>query len=283
MNEENTQEEVVTAKKKRGPKTEDSSKLGLVDGIEYFYKEDGRRIDWYKMLKTYFKEHIIFNEKEFPKGTDFTKLNIEDFPDNKLLVKLRGWEELADLRGYISIDYQAYAATRGFVSLKCTIEWEPNFETKGLVKKVSENADAHPDTLKGLAANFPTAIAGNRAFGRAVRKFLKIPILSQDEIDKNGNSLVEAEESNVVSSSQGVKDLAGTLTEAMKKCGVTFEQVKASYIKKGSAEDATPEKVVMKTKAENWESITDILSSPNDTIQVIGDINAFLERNSAKK
>lgn len=250
---------------------------GLVKGVEYFFKDNNRRVDWRKMARVHFKEYIVPNKAAFPKDTDFSQIDVDDLPDEKILIKLGGWEAIADLRGFESIDYDAFSANRDFVSLKCTIVWSGNFETNFKEKVCSGTADTHPDTLKSFAVNFPTAICENRSFGRAVRKFLRIPILSQDELDKEGKAIPENEESPSVSGGISPKS---ALVSTMARGNVTFEQIKRAYIKEGSKEDSTPEQIAWKEKAENW---TDESSpAPMDIFVIIKRLNDRIKAKEQK-
>jgi hypothetical protein len=128
--------------------------------------------------------------------------------------------------------------TNDYVVAVCTIDWIPNYENQGCngISPVTFSAigDAHERNTSGFGKNYLGPIAENRAFVRAVRNFLKINIVSQEEIGGPNQN-------------EGGDDLALTkLRETMTEFGVTFDLVKKKLIE---------QKV---EGAENFTSIEDV-------------------------
>jgi hypothetical protein len=147
--------------------------FGLIEGVEYPFKSDGR-VDWRKMIEP---QYIVINT-ERTLEQDITKV-----PEEALLVLLQGYRNLATLRGFSSVKHSLLPSSHAeFVAVETCITWIPNYETDGLAVSFSACADAHLNNTKSLGQNFLTSIAENRGFVRAVRGFLNIPVLGKDEL-----------------------------------------------------------------------------------------------------
>lgn len=206
-----------------------NSEHGLREGVNYIFKEPVSEgglafVDWRKMIGD---EHIFLNREKFlNKSTpvDVDQLSKEDLEtlkkkakDEDLIIKLQGYKELAQLRGYSEVKYDIVTATPDFVSVNCSISWLPNYET-GCEVIEDGAADAHAGNCSAqFGANYLTAIASNRAFGRAVRNFLKIDIVTQDEI-----AFEKPEEMETVSN----VGPASMIADILKKKGVEFSTFK---------------------------------------------------------
>ncbi len=175
---------------------------GLVEGVTYPRRSDGR-IDWVKMIKP---EHIVFNSKldaqlEKAYGDNSRNLNYGDLiaagkevDPRHVLVLLMGFVELARLRGYTRAQPRiahvcSYPVEAAICSCECTIDWIPNEEDPDGFASYG-TADATMDNTGGWG--YLSAMAGNRAFVRAVRQGLAIPILGFDEIAKKDTTIPEA-------------------------------------------------------------------------------------------
>jgi hypothetical protein len=197
---------------------------GLRYGVDYAFSEDGR-IDWRKMIDN---KHISLNREKFLKKSepiDLDSLSKEELDDLKskardedLIIKLWGYRELAELRGFSNVSERVVSSGPDFACVECTITWLPNIETGFREVSFSASADAHiGNCSKDFGANYLTTIASNRAFARAVRNFLRIFIVSQDEI-----SFEKPEE---ITTSVGVKP-SSILEERLEKMNLTFEDFK---------------------------------------------------------
>lgn len=208
------------------------NQYGLLENnnINYVYNEDGT-INWRKMVKT---EHLVPNRQK-TQETDVSKLQ-----DKDLLILLGGIKELAQIRGYTSVEYKVVAASETYFATSCKITWLPNYETGGKEVVFESLADATSNNTKSFARFFLAAIAENRAFVRCVRNFLKINIVSQEEL---GDAKL-LDDSNVVA--ENPTSPQTLLEKTMKDKGITFETLKKKLIK---------EKF---DGAENFNVITDI-------------------------
>ncbi|MAF25320.1 hypothetical protein CL634_07060 [bacterium] len=187
---------------------------GLIDGVDYIFNEDGM-IDWRAMVRA---DHLVPN-RDRTSETDVTSLK-----DNELIILLGGIKELAQIRGYTDLTYDVHSPSSDYVVATCSIKWIPNYETEGREVTFSAIGDASPNNTKSFAKYFLGPIAENRAFVRCVRNFLKINIVSQEEL---GNAKMSEPPTEAISSPQKI------LGEIMKDKGVSFEAVK----KKLSKED----------------------------------------------
>lgn len=216
----------------RKPKNEEVSNfsiagfnsMGLREGVEYVFTENGK-INWREMID---KKHISLNRERFLKKTEPIDLDTlskeeqealkEKARDEDLIIKLWGYRELAELRGFSKVEEEIITSNPEFCCVKCTITWLPNIESGMQEVSFSASADAHVGNCsRDFGANYLTTIASNRAFARAVRNYLRIFIVSQDEI-----SFEKPEE---ISTSVGVKP-SSILEERLEKMGISFEEFK---------------------------------------------------------
>lgn len=154
------------------------NQLGLKLNTRYFLTENGL-IDWYRMIDPQF---IVINKARFTKRGQEVPIDPELVAPEDKLVKLAAFKELAQLRGYTSVDFNALCVQPTFVSIKCTICWTPNFETGYKEVCFSATADAAKSNTNGFGSFHLTSIAENRAFSRAVRNFLRIHVASDTEV-----------------------------------------------------------------------------------------------------
>jgi hypothetical protein len=207
---------------------------GLVTNIEYKYADDGT-VDWKKMVKA---EFLVPNKDKFPAGTDFSSIDVTQVDDSQLLILLGGIKDIACIRGFTMVDYDVITARQDYVAVKCNISWMPNYETSMEPVKFSALADAHFENTSGFGNKFLMAIAENRAFIRAVRNFLRINIVGQDEIDsKKKNEIIEESQPT---------NPANVLNKVMCEVGLTFEIIKNKLLEENDQE------------AVSWNSISDI-------------------------
>ena len=203
---------------------------GYVKGITYPRRQDGR-IDWVKLIKP---EYIVFNSKLDAKlekiyGKRAADLNYgeliaagSEVDPKHVLVLLMGFIELADLRGYRAAIPRIAHCDQSICSIECTIEWLPNAEEPD--GKISYGtADATMDNTNGWG--YLSAMAGNRAFVRAVRQGLRIPILGADEIAKKDEVIVPESVAASQTSSDAITP-QGTLQRNAEAAKLTFDSVK---------------------------------------------------------
>ena len=223
---------------------------GLLECVEYTFNPDNT-INWRSMIN---KEYLVPNRDAFKnqKDVNLKEIDISVLPDNQLLILLAGIKELAQIRGYLNVNYDVMQAQPDYVAVKCTINWAPNYETNMQPVSFSALADAHLDNTKDFAKNFLMAIAENRAFIRTVRSFLKINIVGNDEIGKTTHVDTEIEPNTLVTQPVAL------LEKTMEEHNLSFSQVKERAVQKKME------------NAESWQSIKDI--SPLSMFTIISGI-----------
>lgn len=208
------------------------NEFGLIDNglINYVYNSEGM-IDWRKMINP---KYLVPNKQNFEKSGRPIPKSIEGLEDKDLLILLPGIKELAQIRGFNSVEYQIETPAADYIAASCKISWIPNFETENREVVFSAIGDASPFNTTNFAKVFLGPTAENRAFVRCVRNFLKISVCAQEEMSPSpSDQIIEDTSSNI-------------LEELMKKHGITFQKVKEKLIE---------EKF---DKSESFESISDI-------------------------
>ena len=166
---------------------------GLIDGVEYVYLENGR-INWLKMIP---EEYLYINqdpkriariEKQLSKPISEVQKN--EVRDTDLVITLQGLRYLLDLRGYkqskIKLDY----ASPEYAAASCEIAFLPNLE-ENFEQVFTACACAHKNNTKSFYQGYLVEAASNRALCRAVRQFLKINIVSNEELGAEKDSAPE--------------------------------------------------------------------------------------------
>jgi hypothetical protein len=207
---------------------------GLLECVDYIFNQDNT-INWRAMIN---REYLVPNRDAFKNQKDINlkEIDISTLADNQLLILLAGIKELAQIRGYKNVSYEVIQAQPDYVAVKCTIDWIPNYE----------------DNTKDFAKNFLMAIAENRAFIRAVRSFLKINIVGNDEMGKTTHIDTDVEPNT------SITQPIALLEKTMEEYNISFEQIKERAVQKKME------------NAENWQSIKDI--SPLSMFTIISGI-----------
>jgi hypothetical protein len=205
------------------------------DNITYQFNEDGS-INWRAMVK---HQYLVPNRQR-TQETDVSKLE-----DKDLLILLGGIKELAQIRGFTSVEYKVVTATDNYFATSCKITWLPNYETENRPVVFEALADASLVNTKDFARYFLGAIAENRAFVRCVRNFLKINIVSQEELGDAKLGLVAKEDSE----KENPMNPTALLEKSMKDKNISFDQLKKKLVKEKFE------------NAENIESLKDIPKS----------------------
>jgi len=230
-------------------KTIKRNEHGLVDGLEYKFNEDGR-VDWKRMIPSKFlyvnndpknRERI---EKKYGKAYSEIDPITDNVADTDLIIMLAGINYILAFRGFNKVIYTIKESSPSYASVNCLIGFSANFETENQYIEYSENACATPDNTTNFARNYLVEMATNRAFCRAVRRFLNINIVSKEEL---GLQTEEAPQVSAPLNEQMVEKLQKMLT----KSNITFDQLKIKLVNE---------------KYEGAEKITKLSDLPKDKI-----------------
>ncbi len=269
----------------------DRNESGLVKGHDYPLRVDGR-IDWFQQIP---HEHIVFNDRnpkvaaaiEAAYGKPAGQLIYAEViasgkvvDPRHILILLQGFVELADIRGYRRAGPATIIALgRDMVCATVDIEWEPNTEEPNGKTSCGE-ADATTENTGGFG--YLTAVAGNRAYVRAVRRGLRIPVLGFDEIAKKDDTIPEAGNVSAAATTNSPTfghGPTGSLQRAAQDCGFAFQQIKDAALARWNEDSASidnnPE-VNLKRRIENdpttWEKWADV--PPRDCLTLINLVKA---------
>jgi|TARA_R110000824_G_scaffold68589_1_gene177241 hypothetical protein len=170
--------------KANGPSTYVRDENGLLNPkvVDYEFNKDGS-VNWRAMIS---EEHLFPNRSWFEGRGKDTPRSIEGLGDHQLLIKLSGIKELARLRGFSDVSYEAVKCEQDHVAVICHMTFLPNYETNSKAVMFQDMANATLDNTSSFATKFLETIACNRAFVRCVRNFLNVHIVGDDEIDKSG-------------------------------------------------------------------------------------------------
>ncbi len=185
-----------TAKKKAskklyGPDIYKRNEHGLLENVDYIFNEDGS-VNWRAMIK---EEFLYPNKGWFDSRNQPVPTSPEGLEDKQLLIMLGGIKELAKMRGYSTVAFDVVHSSDGYVTAKCMINWNKNYETQYEVV-YEDYANATLANTDNFCAKFLETIACNRAFVRCVRNYLNIHIVGADEIDKSKGAPAQTYESD---------------------------------------------------------------------------------------
>jgi len=179
------------AKKLYGPDIYKRNEHGLLENVDYVFNEDGS-VDWRAMIK---EEFLYPNKGWFDSRSQPVPTSPEGLEDKQLLIMLGGIKELAKMRGYSTVAFDVVHSSDGYVTAKCMINWNKNYETQDEVV-YEDYANATLANTDNFCAKFLETIACNRAFVRCVRNYLNIHIVGADEIDKSKGAPAQTYESD---------------------------------------------------------------------------------------
>jgi len=178
--------------------------FGLLDNVDYTFADDGS-VNWRSMIKD---EHLFPNKSWFDIRRKDVPRTIDGLGDHQLLIKLSGIKELAKLRGFSDVAYEVVKCEPDHVAVICRVTFLPNYETGGKAVVFQDMANATLNNTSNFATKFLETIACNRAFVRAVRNFLNVHIVGDDEIDKSSAPAPTASASMGLTPSSMVEGLA---------------------------------------------------------------------------
>ena len=191
------------------------------------------------MVKT---EFLVTNRQK-TKETDVSKLD-----DKDLLILLGGIKELAQIRGFTSVEYDIHSPSSDYVVATCKIAWIPNYETEYKETVFSAVGDASPINTTNFARNYLGPIAENRAFVRCVRSFLKINIVASDEVCIGKPAASPSNQTGNQTDNFDPTDPVSLLAKLMNSKSVTLDSLKSKLKKEGYE------------KADSIQSLKDIPS-----------------------
>ena len=179
------------AKKLYGPDIYKRNEHGLLENVDYVFNEDGS-VNWRAMIK---EEFLYPNKGWFDSRNQPVPTSPEGLEDKQLLIMLGGIKELAKMRGYSTVAFDVVHSSDGYVTAKCMINWNKNYETQDEVV-YEDYANATLANTDNFCAKFLETIACNRAFVRCVRNYLNIHIVGADEIDRSKGAPAQTYESD---------------------------------------------------------------------------------------
>ncbi len=173
-------------------------------------------------------EFLSPNRDKFGSDIDVKTLDVKLLEDNQLIILLAGIKDIAQIRGFSKVKYNVVQSSQSYVAVECNIEWIPNYETGGRTISFGALADAHYENTNQFGQQFLMAIAENRAFTRAVRNFLRINIVGQDELSGDKKKPQKAEEDDQPTNPVSV------LRKTMAEAGLTFNKIREKLVQEGS-------------------------------------------------
>ncbi len=217
---------------------------GLEVGRIYKFTPEGR-IDYKSMIDKKFlyvaneyKDKVVKEQ-----GKPIEEIDVFLVKDEWLRIKMGGINQLANLRGYRSLEYDLVTATDGKAACVCRMEFIGNCESDNLPFICSAMASA---TLRSVDVNFTPFLetfAENRSFARCVKRALQINILSDIEVGGDSkkvatNSVSDGDDEQSSSNASNNKspvgfnpcDLLAQRCAAQKK-PISFDSLKAAAIK----------------------------------------------------
>lgn len=159
---------------------------GLIKGLNYDFDELGF-VNYKKLIP---REFLVPNRQFFQKRKLSVPDSTDGLPDNQLICLLFGYKWLAATRGFTSVNHKIISASLDSVTVRTRIKWIANYETKFREVTYDALATASLSNTFDFAQNYLAEIAQNRGECRAIRGFLRIPILASDELgpQKEDNS-----------------------------------------------------------------------------------------------
>ena len=221
---------------------------GLVEGVNYTRDENGR-IEWFKLIP---RKYLYINtekkaqiEKRLGKRID--EADESEFLDTDYVINLQGIKYLLDLRGYQSCKTRIDECNPEYAAATCEITFIPNDEDN-FAQTYTACASAHPQNTKSWYAKYLVEASSNRALCRAVRQFLRINAVAQEELGGAGGNHSDDEPVNPMGP-------LGALKNLMKKKDKTLSDINVLLREAGYAEVATLNNVTPKMAWDLMEKL----------------------------
>lgn len=207
-------------------KSQKRTELGLLEGINYKFNQEGL-IDWRSLIQS---KYLYLNQDNFKRRGEKIPESIDGVSDRDLIIQLPGLRELAYLRGFTSVSYRPVVASNEYAASVCRIEWIGNYETNMIPVNYEALAGANTFNVAELTQTYLLEMSENRSFCRAVRNFLRISIVSKDELPPPKQNRFNGS----TNTSPSV-----ILANLMKEKGRSFKEVQEKLIAEGNAEFQT--------------------------------------------
>lgn len=195
----------------------------------------------------------------YTKDESLKDKDVKDIEDAKLIIKLGGINELANLRGFDSVEYDIVKAELDHVVMQCRIKWIEK-EVDGIklpAQTYCSTAGASRENSDPFWHDLLETCAENRAFTRAVRKYLGVNIVGEEEIQKAKKAPTVA---------VGSPNPQSTLLKVMANKGIddldALKAVLRGHFKTGKFDDTFIESI------KGWEAVSDI--KPKECKVLIG-------------
>ena len=251
---------IKSEKQKNIPPNGSRNAFGLLDNLNYEFDESGF-VNYKKLIP---QEYLVPNKQYFERFKKPLPTTTEGLSDKEVLVLLQGWKALSGFRQYKSVNHDVISASRESVTVKTTIVWKGNYETSYEDVSFSALATASLDNTFSFAKNYLAEIAENRGLCRAIRGFLRIPIVGFDEVGpSSANETSNDQESN--NNTLSPIHACYPLQRKLDDYGISWEIFQASCVNKG---------------VEGADSWTDIAQIPPNIVR--GLIGKLIEKHEEK-
>lgn len=198
----------------------------------YPRKPDGS-INWRALVQP---AHVYVKKGDEPKVATALGVTPQDIKEGKfdttrvedkhLVIRKAGLIELARIRGYTSAAPEVKYASRDYVVVQTHIHWNA-FDGQSAVV-TGGVGEASGENTSSFMRVYLAAAAENRAFSRAVRQFLNIDIVSNDELGGNG---VEPEVDSGPSVASSLSP-QGVLQKTVEESKSSFDKMKTAAVAK---------------------------------------------------
>jgi hypothetical protein len=139
----------------------------------------------------------------------------------------------------------------------------PNYETGGQAVMFQDMANATYENTSSFAKKFLETIACNRAFVRAVRNFLNVHIVGDDEMDKSDPTTTLSQSSDM--------SPVGVLKKSLKEKHSITEYEEFKNLLRELHKEGKVEKISIDT-IRSWDNFSNI--SPKDARILVGIIKS---------
>lgn len=229
---------------------------GLIKNLNYEFDNLGF-VNYKKLIP---REFLFPNRQHFQSKKLQVPDSIDGLADKELLVGLQGYKMVAFLRGFKKVKHKIVSASSESVTIETKIIWIPNYETNFQEVSYTALATASLSNTYNFAQYYLAEIAQNRGECRAIRGFLRIPILASDELGPQ-----KPEEENVVNKMQPGGPHA-TLQKKLDEKNIKWDKFKSFCIGKNV------------DNAEKWEDILSV-----DPGQVLNLLNLMNQKKDQKE